>query len=376
MKILVLGGYGNFGARICRALKDDPAIELVVGGRDADQARGFAAELGCGAAGVAIDHSSFELAGELKRLGVELLIHTAGPYQGQGYAVARATALAGAHYVDLSDGRRFVCDFPGVMTDAFQKAGRTAICGASTVPALSSAIVDALCVGWQRVDAIDICIAPAQTAPRGKATLEGVLSYCGEEIQVWLDGRWQVRRGWALPEKVRFERLAPRAGALCDIPDLELFPSRYGVANRVMFRAALELGFTQRALAILAMLRTQGLVAHPARLAGFMNSAANAMNFLGSALGGMVVRVEGLDANRSPARRAWHIAADDDHGPEIPCMAAILLARKFARGESLSSSAFACMGFLKLEEFAPEFARWGMVTDIIDEGTGDGARTL
>ena len=376
MKILVLGGYGNFGARICRALKDDTAIELVVGGRDANQARGFAAELGCGAAGVAIDHSSPELTGELKRLGVELLIHTAGPYQVQGYAVARATALAEAHYLDLSDGRRFVCDFPGVMTDAFQTAKRTAICGASTVPALSSAVVDALCTDWQRIDAIDTCIAPAQTAPRGKATLEGVLSYCGEEIPVWLEGRWQARRGWAQPEKVRFKRLASRVGALCDIPDLELFPPRYAVAQRVMFRAALELGFTQRALAILATLRAQGLIAHPERLAGFMSVGANVMNFLGSGLGGMVVKVEGLDANGSPARRAWHIAADDDHGPEIPCMAAILMARKFARGMSLPSGAYACMGFLELEEFAPEFARWGMVTDIIEEGTGDGARTL
>ncbi len=374
MRILVLGGYGTFGARICHALKDDASIELVVGGRDGNQARRFATELGRGAAGVAIDHSSRNLSVELKRLGVELVIHTAGPYQGQGYAVAQAAALAGTHYVDLSDGRRFVCDFPGVMAGVFRKSGGTALSGASTVPALSSAIVDALCAGWQRIDAIDICIAPAQTAPRGKATLEGVLSYCGEEIRVWLDGRWQVRRGWAEPEKVSFERLAPRAGALCDIPDLELLPQRYGVSHRVMFRAALELGLTQRALAMLAALRAKGLVDDPGRLVGFINAAANAMNFLGSARGGMVVRVEGLGANRSRARRAWHLAADDGHGPQIPCMASILLARKFARGELFPSGAFACMGFLKLDDFAPEFAHWGMVTDIIDEGIEDGAR--
>jgi hypothetical protein len=88
---------------------------------------------------------------------------------------------------------------------------------------------------------------------------------------------------------------------------------------------------------------------------------------LGSALGGMVVRVEGTDARGKAARRAWHIAADDNHGPEIPCMAAILLARRLARGDALPHGAQACAGLLALHEFEPEFARWGMVTDIVEE---------
>jgi len=85
----------------------------------------------------------------------------------------------------------------------------------------------------------------------------------------------------------------------------------------------------------------------------------------------MVVRVQGLDAAGRAARRAWHIAADHDHGPEIPCMAAVLLARRLAHGQphqSLPVGASACMGLLTLADFAPEFTRWGMVTDVVDEG--------
>jgi hypothetical protein len=48
-------------------------------------------------------------------------------------------------------------------------------------------------------------------------------------------------------------------------------------------------------------------------------------------------------------------------------MAAILLARQLARGDALPSGAHACAGLLALPEFDPEFARWGMVTDVIDE---------
>ena len=373
MKTLVLGGYGNFGARICRALADDPSIQLLVGGRDLRRATSLAGELGHGIQGVAIDLAAEGFTQTLRQLGVELLIHTAGPFQQQDYGVATAAAAAGAHYIDLADGRRFVCDFSKAMHDVFSAAGRTAVCGASTVPALSSAVIDHLCQGWQRIDVIDTCIAPAQTAPRGLATLAGVLSYCGQTLRVWNEGQWQSRLGWANPEPVRFERLRPRLAALCDIPDLELFPSHYRATRRVMFRAAVEVRLAQRALALLAALRSWRVIKQPARLAGMLNYTARAMDFMGSALGGMVVRVEGIDAASQPARRAWHIAADDDHGPEIPCMAAILLARRLAHGQALPAGAFACMGLLQLAEFEPEFARWGMVTDILEEAAGHGA---
>jgi hypothetical protein len=141
---------------------------------------------------------------------------------------------------------------------------------------------------------------------------------------------------------------------------------RHGVTQRVMFRAALEVGIAQRAFELLASLRSIGLVARPSRLAGFLNRIAGLTDFLGSSLGGMVVRAEGTDASGAPALRSWHIAADDDHGPEIPCMAAILLARRLARGETFAPGATPCMGLLALADFEPEFARWGMVTDLLE----------
>lgn len=373
MKTLVLGGYGNFGARICRALAGDSSIQLLIGGRDLRRSESLAAMVGSGAQGIAIDLHGQMFAQTLRNAQIELLIHTAGPFQAQSYGVAAAAAAVSAHYIDLADSRRFVCDFAAAMDERFRAAGRTAISGASTVPALSSAVVDHLCNGWARIDAIDICIAPAQTAPRGRATLAAVLSYCGEPIQVWNQGRWQLQVGWAHPERVAFARMHPRLGALCDIPDLELFPQRYKVTERVMFRAAVEVGLAQRVFAMLAGLRTARLIGRPARLAGVLNSASSALDFLGTSTGGMVVRVEGIDAFSRPVRRSWHITADNDHGPEIPCMAAILLARRLARGDRLATGAYACMNALPLAAFEPEFERWGMLTDTVDERAERGA---
>lgn len=370
MRTLVLGGYGNFGARICRALAVDGGIDLLVAGRDGGQAQQLADVLGNGAEAVSIDCNAPDFGQTLAALDVGLVIHTAGPFQQQSYAVARAAARAGAHYIDLADGRRFVCDFPQALQEEFLRAGTTGISGASTVPALSSAVVDHLCGGWKSVHAIDICIAPAQTAPRGRATLAAVLSYCGKPIRVWCDGQWTEAPGWAAPERVEFKRMRPRIGALCDIPDLELFPERYHVCDRVMFRAALEVAVTQRAFAMLAALRGKGVLKRPERLAGLLDLVARLFDPLGTPLGGMVVRVEGVDQAGRSARRAWHIAADHDDGPEIPCMAAIVLARKLAGGSAIVSGAFTATGLLSLDEFESQFARWGMVTDVVDELTG------
>ncbi|MEW6704006.1 MAG: saccharopine dehydrogenase NADP-binding domain-containing protein [Pseudomonadota bacterium] len=369
MKTLILGGYGNFGARIARALSGDPALAVLVGGRDGARASDFARTLRGHAQGVAVDTTSPDLPRLLQRLGVGLVIHTAGPFQQQSYAVAAAAAAAGAHYIDLADGRRFVCDLPAQMDPAFRAAGRSAVTGASTVPALSSAVVDHLCAGWRHIRSIDICIAPAQTAPRGLATMEAVLGYCGRPIEVWSGGRWCTQYGWAQPTRAEFLHLKPRWGALCDIPDLELFPARYQVSERVMFRAALEVRAGQHGLAMLSWLARRRVVRRPQRWAGAFNRAAAWLDRFGSALGGMFVQVAGTDMHGRDLRRTWHIAADHDHGPEIPCMAAILLARAIAKGEPPPIGARSCTGLLTLAQFEPEFRRWGMVTDVVDEAS-------
>lgn len=370
MKTVVLGGYGNFGARICRALADAPNIELIIAGRDAQHAASFAAQLGDRAGSMRIDLAQPDLTQTLRAIGAELVIHTAGPFQQQGYAVPLAVAAAGAHYIDLADGRRFVCDFPQALDAAFRACGRLAISGASTVPALSAAVVDHLAEHWQRIDAIEYCIAPAQTAPRGIATMAAVLDYCGAPIQVWHDGGWTTRHGWSSPQRVDFLRLRSRLGSVCDIPDLELFPQRYRGVRSVIFRAALEIGFTQRVFALLARLRRSGLLPHPARLARVLDFSAKGFDFLGSSLGGMVVRVTGIDAAGAAVKRAWHIAADHDHGPEIPCMSAIILARRLAADQIVDIGAHASMGWLALADFAPEFSKWNMLVDMVDEGAG------
>jgi hypothetical protein len=97
-----------------------------------------------------------------------------------------------------------------------------------------------------------------------------------------------------------------------------------------------------------------------------VHRTASLLERFGTDRGAMLVSVTGkrLDGRRGSVE--WHITAPDNHGPEIPCMAAILMARKLAAGEITATGAQACMGFLQLAEFEPEFTRWGMQTVVED----------
>ena len=367
VKTIILGGYGNFGTRIAKRLAAHPHIDLVIAGRDLTQAQTLAKKLGHSVSAVELDMHKSNLSTCLRELNAGLVIHTAGPFQGQDYSIPFAVAEAGAHYIDLADGRQFACNFPDALDTAFRKAGKLAITGASTVPALSSAVVNKLSSDMEHIELIDICIAPAQAAPRGVATMKAVLGYCGEKIPVWSNGRWISAYGWSELTRIHFARMPSRLGALCDIPDLALFPSRYQGVQTVMFRAALEVGLTQRMFAALATLRRMKLLPRLDYFARFFHLAAQPFDCLGSKLGGMVVKVSGTNQSGVSISNEWQISADNNDGPEIPCMAAILLARKLANREIDTIGAYCCMDILTLEDFESEFRFWNFKTDIFQK---------
>jgi hypothetical protein len=175
-------------------------------------------------------------------------------------------------------------------------------------------------------------------------------------------GAWRDAWGWQELKRLRFYGLGPRWAAACDVPDLELLPRLYPEARTVEFRAALELGTQQSALWLAASLRRHGVQVPLERWAGALDWVASRMNAMGGTLAGMLVSVLGRRADGSRACAEWHLTADALHGPEIPCMPAILLARKLASGSIAQRGAFACTGFLSLPEFEREFARWRITT--------------
>jgi len=360
MRILVLGGQGNFGARICRALALDAGLEVLAGGRTERPAPPGHSKVRF----VPIDIASPEFPAALARTGAKLVVHCAGPFQGQDHRVAQACIAAGVHYVDLADGRDFVAGFAPALDAAARAAGVIAVSGASTLPALSAAVVDAMLARFQRLREIRIVIAPAQRAPRGAATIAGVFSYAGRPFRQFAGGRWRKRHGWMGLDHIRIGELGRRWSAWCDVPDLALLPERYPDVRTIEFRAALEVGLQHFVLWAAAIMRRLHLPLPIERWAVRLDRVAGWLDRFGSERGGMVVVLQGTLADGRRGRAVWTLVADDNHGPEVPCMGALLVARRIVAGTLTEPGARACIGMLGLADFAPEFARWKMRTRV------------
>jgi len=141
-RILIIGGYGNFGSYIARSLAADKNIRLLIGGRSADKAQAFATSLDVAhaAEGHAIDIDG-DLAEALARIAPDIVIHTTGPFQMQDHRVARECIAQGCHYLDLADAREFVATIDRLDADAIAK-GVLVVSGASSVPCLTAAVID------------------------------------------------------------------------------------------------------------------------------------------------------------------------------------------------------------------------------------------
>jgi short subunit dehydrogenase-like uncharacterized protein len=174
-RVLIIGGYGNFGSYIARSLKGEAGIRLLIGGRSVEKARAFATSLDAfhSAEGFTVDIDG-DLAAAFARIAPDIVVHTTGPFQTQDHRVARACIAQGSHYLDLADARDFVVTIASLDTEAKAK-GVLVVSGASSVPCLTAAVIDAYLPAFEQLEAVDYGISAAQQTNRGLATTAAVL---------------------------------------------------------------------------------------------------------------------------------------------------------------------------------------------------------
>jgi len=350
-RILLVGATGAFGTRLAHRLAAWD-VELVLAARRLDPLRALAAGLdGPARVSVAtVDRRTPDL-GDLRPWAV---VDAAGPFQGGDFALARAAITVGAHYVDIADARDFVAAFPAALDAAARAAGVLAVSGASSTPALSSAVLDRLTAGWTGVDAVRVAISPGARAPRGRSVVEAILSYVGRPVRIFAGGAWRLRAGWSGPRRVYIPGLGRRWVSLCETPDLDVIPERYAVRREGLFLAGLEQGWTHLGLWLLGGLVRLGLVRSLVPLAEPLRRLAGVAAALGTDRGGMVVEVEGQGADGEPRRARWSLVAEAGSGPNVPVAAAAAVLRGLADGHVVARGAQACVGLLDLDAIVGE----------------------
>lgn len=348
-RVLIIGGYGGFGARLSRRLLG-AGHKVLVAGRSHARAVAFCTEHP-GAEPIVADRSN-GIGMVLARERPDLVIDAAGPFQGSGYTVPEACIAMRIPYLDLADSRAFVMGIGALNKGAQVEV--PIVSGASSVPALSGAVARQLAEGLARVERVDIAISASNRAVAGPSVASAILSYVGKPVRVWRGQRWARATGWQELRRERFTiaGAAPlrRWIALADVPDLSLMPDALSGGPAVTFRAGTELGFQMLALWALSWPVRWGWIRSLRGAARWLHKLQRITAWAGSDRSAMSVTLAGAGVERR-----WTLIADRGDGPEIPTLAAELLAEDILAGR-VPPGAQDASRLLMLERFEPLFA--------------------
>lgn len=364
IRTLIIGGYGNFGSTIATRLARHENIQLLIAGRTPDKCKKFCEDLNPKntAQPITLDIND-DITDSLKKLKPDLVIHTSGPFQGQDYTVAKSCIAAGCHYCDLADGRDFVTQTH--ILDADAKAANVAIItGASSVPTLTAAILDEFTKDGFQPEHLNYGIATAQQTRLGRATTAATLSYAGKPLKTLIDGTMQTVYGWQNLHIEKYPILGLRLMSNVDVPDLDIFPARYPTLKTQRFYAGVEVKLLQIGIWLLSWPVRWNIFKNLRKYAGNLSDMAGLFDPLGSDKSGFHLIAKGCDKAGAPTTKSIYLIAKSGHGPNIPCMPAVLYAESLAKGNKIEAGARPCLDEITLNAYLDALSEYDITHEI------------
>jgi hypothetical protein len=375
LKILVVGGYGVFGGRLVDLLRDDARLTLFVAGRSLRKAEAFCSRRGD--SGALLLPTRFDrkgdLAAQLATVAPDLCVDASGPFQHydvDGYALVRACICAGVHYLDLADASAFVMgiqQFDGAARDA----GVYVLSGVSSFPVLTAAVTRRLAGGLASVTSITGGIAPSPYAGVGENVIRAIASYAGQPIAIRRGGGLRIAHPFT--ETKRFVVAPPGVMplrrtlfSLVDVPDLQALALLWPGASAVWMGAGPVPAILHRALLGLSWFVRWRLVRSLSPLAGLIHRVTNRVRW-GPHRGGMFVELVGSSSSNQEVRRSWHLLAEGDDGPLIPCMAVQAVVRRVQCDKPPAPGARAAVEEVELEDYDALFAGRAIYTGVRED---------
>lgn len=365
LRVLIVGGYGVFGGRLVELLQTDGRLTLLVAGRSLNRAHEFC-ERRCAAAArlepVEFDRRIADAA-TLAKLKPTLVVDASGPFQAYGdgrYRLIESCIASRVHYLDLADGSSFV-EGVAAFDAAARDAGVYVLSGVSSFPVLTAAVVRRLTAGMTQVRSIRGGIAPSPYAGVGVNVIRAIASYAGQPVLRTLDG--QQSDGHPFTESMPFVIAVPgrvplrrTRFSLVDVPDLRALAREWPQATEVWMGAGPVPASLHRALSALAWLVRLRWLPSLAWLSPAIYFVSNHVRW-GEHRGGMFVVVSGADGDGGEVVREWHLLAEGDDGPLIPCMAVEAIVQKVLALDAPASGARTALHDLELADYEALFAR-------------------
>ncbi len=304
-RIVVVGGYGFFGAAAVERLRADGLLPLV-GSRRAG-------------ADVRVDVENAASLRAALRPG-DVVVDTVGPFQDRTTALVEAAIDVGFDVIDISDSVAYaeaVC----ALQPRINARGIRVLTSCSSVSAISAAAITMS--GVAEPLRLTAFLVPAAKYAAYPSTVESLARSVGRPVRVWRGGRLETRVGW---RDTHWMDLPPpigrRCGHLFESADSVTLPGiwpslkraeMYVDVNVPGFGAVMSLASRSRAVrALVRRCRTPGLA-----LARRLGTAAGCMAYAIEGRGGEVRQFALLAANQ---------------GYFIPIVPAVMAARCIAQG--------------------------------------------
>jgi hypothetical protein len=164
-------------------------------------------------------------------------------------------------------------------------------------------------------------------------------------------GQMKTVYGWEDTHTERYPGLGCRLFGNCDIPDLALFPKRYPTLKSMRFAAGHELKLLHVGTRMLGALVRLGLIGSLDHYAKGLLRLAFLFDRFGSGRSGFHLILTGVNHDGKPLKRRFALIARSGHGPYIPCMPAILMVRRLAKGEVPQRGATPCVDLIDLDTY-------------------------
>lgn len=368
LRVMILGGYGVFGARLVRRLAGAPGLVLVIAGRNPAKVAALCAEIP-NAAPARFDRDQ-QVEPQLAALSPDLVVDAMGPFQNYGddpYAIIRAALALGVDYMDFADDADFVRGVAQFDADARAK-GRFVLSGVSSFPVLTAAVVRHLAEDMEALETVTGGIAPSPFAGVGLNVIRAISAYGGKPVALIRDGR--PATGWGLIDSRRYVvappgllPLDPVRFSLVDVPDLTVLAAEWPGLKSVWMGAGPVPAVLHRGLTGLAWLVRLRILPSLAPFAPLFHWAINQLRW-GKHRSGMFVEVSGRARAGVPVTRSWHLLAEGDDGPLIPALAQEAMVRRLLAGERPDPGARAATRELELADYVPLFDRLAITTGV------------
>ncbi|BBN07033.1 hypothetical protein MPTK1_4g00390 [Marchantia polymorpha subsp. ruderalis] len=226
-RVLVLGGTGRVGGSTARALAaTDPAVQIVLAGRNREKGEALAKELG---EGTQFSQFDFEDAETLKSIlsEVDLVVHAAGPFQRRTNCNVLEAALATkTAYIDVCDDQDFSKRAKGYHQQAID-ANVPAMTTTGIYPGVSNIMAAELVRLNQEASSeskpsrIRYSYYTAGTGGAGPTILATSFLLLGEEVVVYREGEKLLLKAYSGVRDVDFGKgLGKKPTYLLNLPEV------------------------------------------------------------------------------------------------------------------------------------------------------------